>query len=222
VTPVHDMGGVAGYGPVEPEPDEPVFHAGWEKRVLALHVDLGATGVWSLDEFRLARERLAPHDYLDRSYYDTALAALERLATGHGLVGPDELAAGRSLRTGGPPPRPLSATAVADALRRGRPSARAAPRPARFSAGDTVRAIDTDPGPGRHPRLPGYVRGRAGVVTAVHGCHAFPDARAHGRGDDPQWLYSVRFRGRELWGPGADPTLSVSIDAFEPYLESAR
>ncbi|MGH9121993.1 MAG: SH3-like domain-containing protein, partial [Acidimicrobiales bacterium] len=83
---------------------------------------------------------------------------------------------------------------------------------------DAVRARNIHPV--THTRLPRYVRGRAGVVSAVHGCHAFPDARAHGGGDDPQWLYTVRFPGRELWGPHADPTLTVSIDAFEPYLEA--
>ena len=40
-------------------------------------------------------------------------------------------------------------------------------------------------------------------------------------GENPQWLYNVAFSGTELWGPDADPTVKVSIDAFEPYLELA-
>jgi nitrile hydratase len=55
----------------------------------------------------------------------------------------------------------------------------------------------------------------------MHGCHVFPDVHAHGGGEDPQWLYSVRFDARELWGADADPTVAVSVDAFEPYLEPA-
>ena len=39
-------------------------------------------------------------------------------------------------------------------------------------------------------------------------------------GENPQWLYTVVFDGVELWGPDADPTVKVSIDAFEPYLEA--
>jgi nitrile hydratase subunit beta len=32
----------------------------------------------------------------------------------------------------------------------------------------------------------------------------------------------VVFDARELFGETADPTLQVSIEAFEPYLESAK
>jgi len=71
------------------------------------------------------------------------------------------------------------------------------------------------------PVLPRYVRGKVGTVVLVHGAHVFPDVNAHGGGEDPQWLYTVRFAGRDLWGPDSDPTVSVSFDAFEPYLEAA-
>jgi len=195
----HDVGGLHGFGPVQPDPDEPVFHHEWEKRVLALHVAMGLAGSYNLDEWRNARESLPPAEFLAASYYDTVLAAVEQLATS------------------GPVPRPLAPDTVADALRRGMPSVRDAPLPARFSVGDSVRAKNMHPV--THTRLPRYARGHTGVVTAVHGCHALPDSRAHGQGDDPQWLYTVRFTGTELWGPNTDPTLTVSIDAFEPYLE---
>jgi hypothetical protein len=75
--------------------------------------------------------------------------------------------------------------------------------------------------PPTHTRLPRYVRGHAGVVERIHGCHVFPDAASTGAGERPQWLYTVVFQGVELWGTDADPTLKVSIEAFEPYLESA-
>jgi nitrile hydratase len=56
-------------------------------------------------------------------------------------------------------------------------------------------------------------------VTHVHGAHVFPDFHATGSGEDPQWLYTVRFAACELWGETADPTASVSVDAWEAYLE---
>ena len=73
--------------------------------------------------------------------------------------------------------------------------------------------------PKMHTRLPRYARGHIGMVERLHGGHAFPDSVAAGKGDDPQWLYTVRFEAQELWGADADPTLKVSIEAFEPYLE---
>ena len=65
------------------------------------------------------------------------------------------------------------------------------------------------------------MRGHVGVVERDHGCHVFPDSAAIGAGENPQWLYTVVFDGRELWGADADPTVKISIDAFEPYLEPA-
>jgi nitrile hydratase len=73
-----------------------------------------------------------------------------------------------------------------------------------------------------HTRLPRYVRGRAGTIKSLHGCHVFPDTNALGRGENPQWLYTTRFNARDLWGPDADPNLSVSVDAWESYLEPAE
>ncbi len=89
----------------------------------------------------------------------------------------------------------------------------------RFSPGSTVRTRRTDPP--HHTRLPRYARAKRGVVEHLHGAHVFPDSSAHGQGEAPQWLYTVRFTGPELWGEEADPTLTVSIDAWESYLEPA-
>jgi nitrile hydratase len=136
-----------------------------------------------------------------------------------GLIDADEVAAGRALRPGKPLARgPFTLGDVERVLTRGQ-FGRPSPGPARFTVGDRVRARNIHPR--THTRLPRYVRGRAGVVERVHGCHVFPDSAATGRGDDPRWLYTVVFESRELWGPDADPTLSVSIDAFEPYLDPA-
>jgi nitrile hydratase len=95
---------------------------------------------------------------------------------------------------------------------------RAAPSPAKFKPGDRVRAKNIHPA--THTRLPRYVRGHVGVVERDHGCHVFPDTAATDSGENPQWLYTVVFDGAELWGPDADPTVKISIDAFEPYLEA--
>ncbi len=87
----------------------------------------------------------------------------------------------------------------------------------KFKIGDRVRTKNIHPT--THTRLPRYARGHVGVVERLHGTHAFPDSVAAGKGDDPQWLYTVRFDAQELWGADADPKLKVSIEAFEPYLE---
>jgi hypothetical protein len=88
--------------------------------------------------------------------------------------------------------------------------------PALFKPGDRVRTKNINPL--THTRLPRYARGKLGTVELIHGCHAFPDSVATDRGDDPQWLYTVVFDASEIWGADADPTLKISIDAFEPYL----
>ena len=93
-----------------------------------------------------------------------------------------------------------------------------APAPARFKAGDPVRTKKINPP--THTRLPRYARGRSGIVECIRGCHVFPDSVTTGKGEDPHWLYTVVFEGRELWGENADPTAKVSIDAWEPYLEA--
>lgn len=212
-----DMGGVHGFGAVAVEPDEPVFHAEWERRVFALTRAMGATGEWNLDEVRFARENREPVEYLAMSYYERWLAGLERLLVERGLVGSDELVAGRSLRPGRAVPRVLAASGVATFGPA--TSRREAPRPARFAPGNYVRASNIHPS--GHTRLPHYARDKTGTIALVHGAHVFPDSHAHGYGEDPQWLYTVCFDGRELWGPEADPTLTVSVEAFEPYLEPA-
>jgi nitrile hydratase len=213
------MGGVHGFGAVLAEPDEPVFHADWERRVLALTLAMGATGEWNLDASRFARENRPPNEYLDKSYYEIWLAGLEQLLAERGLVTEAELTAGRALEPHQPLLKILTSADVASSLGRGSPTNREAPNAARFRVGERVRARNINPP--THTRLPRYVRGHVGTVTATHGCHVFPDSHAHGRGEDPQWLYTVCFDAHELWGPDADPTLTVSVDAFEPYLEPA-
>ena len=214
---IHDMGGMQGFGRVEPEPNEPPFHEKWEGRVLALQRAVGFIGLWTIDAGRASLEALSPLDYLRSSYYRRWFLGLERRVVRHGLVGEDEIAAGRSLRPGIRLNRKMN---VSDAEHPPFTNfARPAPGPARFKEGDQVRAKNINPA--THTRLPRYARGKIGTVGAIRGCHVFPDTAALGAGDNPQWLYAVVFSASELWGEDADRSIKVSIEAFEPYLVSA-
>jgi nitrile hydratase beta subunit len=210
----HDMGGVHGFGPVIPEANEPTFHAEWEGRVFALTLASGRAGQWNIDMGRFARENRSPADYLSKSYYELWLAGLEKMLAERGLVSADEIEAGRSLREPKKVDGILQHGSVEAALSRGRPTERPTDVPARFCIGDRVRAKNINPT--THTRLPRYVRGRAGIVEQLRGCHVFPDTNALGRGENPQWLYTVRFDANELWGPEADQRFKVSVDAWEP------
>jgi nitrile hydratase beta subunit len=214
-----DMGGLMGFGRIDAEPDEPWFHAEWERRAFGVTLAMGATGTWNIDMSRHARESLHPADYLGSSYYEIWTKGLERLVLRHGLVGEDELKAGQALAPPAPVGRVLTAEDVPAALAKGSSTERSAAHPARFAVGDRVMTRTMHPS--GHTRLPRYARGKRGFVERVHGVHVFPDSNAHGQGESPQWLYTVRFSGPELWGEEADPTLVVSIDAWESYLEPA-
>lgn len=214
-----DLGGQMGFGAIAPEKGEPIFHAEWEKRALGVTLAAGAMGHWNIDESRHARESLHPADYYSSSYYEIWIKALEALLKRHGFVTQDELLVGKSLGGGARPQRVLQADDVPAMLARGGPCDRPVRSPARFRAGERVRTKNFHPR--GHTRLPRYARGRVGVIDAVREGFVFPDTNAHGRGEQPQWVYTVAFDGRELWGEGADPTLTVSIDAWESYLEPA-
>ncbi|MBC9177122.1 nitrile hydratase subunit beta [Pseudoroseomonas ludipueritiae] len=212
----HDLGGAMGFGPVVPEPEGELFHADWEKGAFALTLAIGALGRWSLDAARHTRESIPPARYLSASYYEIWLTALERLLVAHGLTTEAELREGRGLEAP-QPVRPIKAENVLPALMRGSPYHRPASTPARFAVGNRVRTRNEHPT--GHTRLPRYARDKEGVVEAVRGVFVFPDTLAHGQGEAPQWLYTIRFEGRELWGEASDPTLAISIDAWESYLE---
>ena len=214
---VHDMGGMDGFGKVEPEANEPVFHHRWEGRVLAMSRAMRALAAWNIDWDRYGIELLPPRVYLASSYYGRWFLRNLRLLAERGLIDADEVAAGRALRPGKSLTRGRFTLAdVEQATRRGS-YGRPERAPARFKVGDRVRAKNIHPT--THTRLPRYARGHVGVVERVHGAHVFPDSVVVGNGEDPQWLYTVRFEAQELWGADADPKLKVSIEAFEPYLE---
>ena len=192
---VHDLGGRAGFGRIAHEAREPVFHAAWEGRVMGLVYCAVGLGWIKIDAFRHGIERMDPERYLRATYYERWLASLERVLAEAGVLDPGYRAPPVALRAG---------------------FRREAGVP-RFAPGDAVRT--TPRASGRHTRLPGYAGSKRGIVAHARGGFVFPDANAHGAGEQPQPLYTVRFSARELWGPGAEPNASLCVDLFEPYLE---
>ncbi len=213
----HDMGGFTSFGPLTPERDEPVFHADWERRAFGTVLAAGAMGQWNIDMSRHSRERIPATRYWASTYYEIWLAGLERLLLEKGLVSKEELADGVARTPGRPVNRVLRAADTPAVLARGGPADRKLDRPARFKPGDPIRTRSLNPS--GHTRLPRYARGKIGEIAAIHGCHVFPDSSAQGKGDDPQWLYSVKFSAAELWG--SDSPDAVMIDLWEPYLALA-
>jgi nitrile hydratase beta subunit len=210
---VHDMGGMHGFGPVEPEPNEPVFHAPWEGRLFAIRGQAGRFG-GNIDLRRSLIEQLPPARYLEATYYERWLdstlsycellgliSARERVAIDRGHLEQD---ANRRRVEAAPPPTHADYARHLDT----------APL---FSVGDAARARNIHPR--GHTRLPRYARGKRGIVIADHGGFVFPDSNALMQGECPARLYTVRFTARELWGAGAHVADTVSLDLWEAYLE---
>jgi len=217
----HDLGGRGDFGAVVANPndaDDPVFHADWERRVLGITLCCGALGHWTLDESRHARERLPPATYHGVGYYRIWFEALIRLLEHHGEITGEELEMGRMRQPGVRPERRLAPEAVPAVLARGAPSSRTLDTAPRFAAGDTVRTVHHHVA--GHTRLPSYARDKPGTIEAVHEPHVLPDTNAHGAGESPQWLYTVRFDARTLWGNGAEPDTAVTLEAWEGYLRA--
>jgi nitrile hydratase len=216
---IHDMGGMDGFGKIDAPPAEPAFHEPWEGRVMGMNRAMVVSKEWNIDEGRYGIEILPAHLYLLTSYYERWFLRLENMCIEAGLVTREEIAQGHAQAKGrslhGDPMTPAN---VAKTFKRGS-FERTPAAPAKFAVGDRVRTRNMHPH--SHTRLPRFARGHVGIIDRVHGAHVFPDTAVAERREVPAWLYTVRFDNRELWGPDADPTVEVSIDAFEPYLEAA-
>ena len=219
---IHDLGGMDGFGPVEIEADEPVFHEPWEGWVYSLQVAGMGSGAFNIDEFRHAIERLPPTEYLASSYYERWLAAVEQLFVENGVLAPDAIddrqAALASDEATFPDDPDVDAYGrIAAGLREtfdvDRPE-----RELAFAVGDRIRVRNRHPE--GHTRCPQYVRRAEGVVESVRGTEVVPDSRAHG-GDDAEPVYNVRFAAEELWGPEEAEGGGVHLDLWERYLEPA-
>jgi nitrile hydratase len=219
----HDLGGMHGFGPVDIEPNEPVFHREWERRAFAITMAAGFLGKWNIDQGRFAREQMPPAEYLATSYYEHWLFGLQKLLNDRGLVSHTEVAAREKDPASPAAPvtgaRVLAARDVETALRKSRTSKADEDVAPRYKVGDRVRTRNINPL--GHTRLPRYARGKRGVVTLDHGVWVFPDSSGNGLGRNPQHCYSVRFEARELWGDDAPPRDSVYIDLWDDHLVPA-
>jgi nitrile hydratase len=189
---------------------------------MAVTVAMGASGQWNIDLSRAARESLPPAIYLSSSYYEIWIRALEKLMLERGMMTPAELATGQQSTPPIQVNKVLTSETVDAALKAGSPTERPIDQPALFKVGQKVRARNMHPQ--GHTRLPRYVRGHVGTVVSLHGGHVFPDGHTL-RASPPfnvpvQWLYTVVFDGPTLWGEHSDPTLEVTVDAWESYLEA--
>ena len=201
---IHDLGGRQGFGRVRHSPTAPAFHAEWEKRVNALYSLAVKLGIFNMDEYRHAIERMEPRHYLSASYYERSLTSLATLLVEKGLVSGDEL----ERRAGGE--FPLSSPSAPG---RSNVSGRL-----RFRVGDRV-VVRGDHVAG-HVRMPAYIRGKHGVVVGESPAYPFPDAHAHGVAADDEPTYDVRFAAAELWPNAADAAF-VHVAVFQSYLGPA-
>ena len=199
---MHDLGGKQGFGPVRYTHNATAFHARWELRANALY-GLGVRlGILNMDEYRHAIERMDPRHYLTASYYERSLTGVATLLVEKGVVTREEL----ERRAGGA--FPLSAASA-----KGRTNVAGRER---FAIGDRVR-VRNDSVPG-HIRMPGYIRGKVGVVVSETPAYPFPDGHAHGVKSEDEPTYDVRFRSEDLWPNSSDPAL-VHVGVFQSYLE---
>jgi len=201
---MHDLGGRQGFGPVRYSRNAPVFHAAWEQRVNAMYSLAVKHGIYNMDEYRHAIERMEPRHYLAASYYERTLTSLATLCVEKGLIPIEEL----ERAAGGRFPLALESA-------RGRSNV-----PARkpFQAGDRVR-VSTAQVSG-HVRMPAYVRGHVGVVVGCSPTYPLPDAHAHDVAAQREVTYDVRFDAMDLWPDAADPAF-VHVGLFHSYLEPA-
>jgi nitrile hydratase len=201
---MHDLGGRQGFGPIRHTHDAQAFHAQWEVRVNSLYAHAVRRGVFNMDEYRHAIERMDPRHYLTASYYERSLTSLATLCVEKGLITREEL----ERRAGGAFP-----LAMPSAQGRSNATIRES-----FAIGDRVRVrMDSVPG---HMRMPSYIRGKSGVVVGISPAYPFPDAHAHGVAAEDEPTYDVRFRSEDLWPGSADPAL-VHVGVFQSYLERA-
>jgi nitrile hydratase subunit beta len=198
----HDCGGQMGHGPINAPREEPVFHSAWEGRMCTLMMAVGDVGGWNIDEDRSAAENMDPVKYLQTSYYEHWLHGLELLLKKY------------------PPEKFVTPTRAADVpasvtTRAG--YVREVPNAARFALGDKVRVKRLNPL--THTRAARYLRGNTGEVIRIHGAHVYPDLNVQGLGENPRWLYGVRFTSEALWGRANGSV--VHADLWEPWLEPA-
>jgi nitrile hydratase len=219
---IHDMGGMDGFGPIQREANEPVFHHTWEGRLYGI---AEGTPVSIPGGFRYAIERMAPVHYLTSSYYEKWLHIHVQGLIEAGVLTEAEFADRLAYFRANPAATPLTRNdpelvqwVLAD-IRRPETHRREADIQPAFAIGDGVTVRNTHPV--GHTRSPRYARGRRGVVADYRGVQDMGDTLLPGEEARPQPLYSVRFEAQELWGDSAEPNSGVYLDMWESYLEPA-
>lgn len=201
---IHDLGGMQGFGPVEIEPDEPWFHAPWERRAAGIVFAAFSTGHVSGGRYRHAIERMDPSWYLASPYYEHMLTGITTVLCEKGVISQADL--DDALGEAFPLSRPDRVPQAADAS----PSIDVH----RWQVGDRVRVRDIHPV--GHTRCPRYVRARSGTIVRLDGVFSLLDVEAHSATGRSEPTYSVRFEADELWGTPSDP---VHVDLWESHLE---
>jgi nitrile hydratase subunit beta len=223
---MHDLGGMHGFGPVAPTPSESPFHDDVDRRAFAVFLAVVAGGLSSGDANRQAIESIGNLAYLESSYYERWLLAMQSVLLDADVITAAELRDRMTAVREGTDPVPAASSTQEEhdelaelylaGLRATGSFRREVDHPPGFAVGDEVATVAANPR--GHTRLPRYARGRRGTVVAHHGAHVFPDSSAAGRGEDPRHLYTVRFSARELWGADGGARDVVHLDLFEPYL----
>lgn len=225
---IHDVGGKHGLGPVVAEKNEPSFHAPWEGRMHGIAVACQIHGINTTPEQRSTIENMPHWLYLTTSYYEKWLYCYEKILEAKGVVTSAEIdrrmAANSAPSIPEHPAPPASPSDAAKTMYRviyeGTPHIRPLARPPAFKAGDKVMAKNRHPM--THSRLPGFVKGKLGMIDTYHGSLCHDEALAYGRGEVPEHVYAVKFLMKDLWGPDAErPDDAVYVDLFEDYLTPA-
>ena len=201
---MHDLGGKQGFGPVRYTLDASAFHAAWEVRANSLYAYAVRRGIFNMDEYRHAIERMEPRHYIGATYYERSLTGMATLCVEKGIVTRSDL---ERRAQGAFPLAGPSAAGRTNAVTR-----------ERYERGDRVRVCD-EYVPG-HVRMPAYIRGKVGIVVGASPPYPFPDAHGHGMEAQDEPTYDVRFRSEDLWPDSSDFAL-VHVAVFESYLERA-
>ncbi|MGW6899013.1 nitrile hydratase subunit beta [Streptomyces sp. NBC_01727] len=215
---IADMGGTEGWGPTHPpRADEAVFPEPWQGRAFALTRRSVQLAGLNVDAFRHATERLDPTAYLADGYFGRWLNAAELILAESAILAPTAIEArARNLRGEQVEEPPIPEPTEPGYAPTAKGSLRTVDAAPAFAEGERVRAKNMSPT--GHTRLPGYVRGHTGVVALIQPASVLPDTNAHFQGENPEYVYSVRFDSHELWGADAE-TFTLTIEMFESYLE---
>ncbi len=220
---IHDLGGMMGFGRIERDDDEPLFHESWERQAFGVLLQASGSVGFSDDHLRCHIERIPPLHYLQASYYERWVLSLEAFLEERGILSSEDIA--RRMEAMGTPSRPAGGRGatlddIEAAVAEGSSGRRdAGLAEARFRTRDRVRVRNDHPG--HHTRAPRYTRGRVGEILADHGVFVFPDTNSRDLGECPEHCYTVRFSARELWGEAAPARDSLCVDLWDSYLEPA-